>query len=174
VIVPLKNIMVRRAQDASDILFLWDMLYEAAAVDVTIKAMNKEDALKLPGISKYLSEWGRRGDTALIAYNDITKEPVGAIWYRLFSYDAPGYGYVADDIPELSMAITLENRGKGIGNLLLHAIIEEAKKNGHRALSLSVDKHNRARKLYESVGFIDAELSKPEDTSITMKINLYK
>ena len=155
-----------------NLAFLWDMLYEAAAVDATIRTMRKEDALKLPGISKYLSGWGREGDFALIAYDSITNKAVGALWHRLFSCDTAGYGYVADDIPELVMGVVPESRGQGIGSLLLDAIIQEAKKSGYRALSLSVDRNNRAKMLYERAGFVDAQVSQPQDTSVTMQITL--
>lgn len=171
-ITPLEGIRILAAQKASDMSFLWDMLYEAAAIDAIIKAMNKNDALKLPGISKYLLQWGKEGDLALIAYDVSKEKPVGAIWYRLFSQAAAGYGYIADDIPELSMAVTSEYRGKGIGKLLLQTIIKDARQSGYKALSLSVSKHNSARRLYESIGFVDAQVSKPEDTSVTMKITL--
>lgn len=68
----------------TEISFLWDMLYEAAAVNDVIRAMSKDAALSLPDIHHYLEGWGRNGDCALVA--DCYGEGLaGAVWCRLFS-----------------------------------------------------------------------------------------
>jgi len=51
---------------------------------------------------------------------------------------------------------------------LLAALVELAREHGHRTLSLSVDRQHPARRLYERVGFRDAGISDPTDTSVTM------
>jgi GNAT superfamily N-acetyltransferase len=68
-----------------------------------------------------------------------------------------GYGFVAEDIPELSIAVVASRRHQGIGRRLLLGLIEASAAQGHRALSLSVNEHNPARGLYESVGFRPVE-----------------
>ena len=40
--------------------FLWDMLYEAVAVDPGMRSMGKEAVLTLPVNRKYLEGWGEQ------------------------------------------------------------------------------------------------------------------
>ena len=67
-------------QDAS---FLWDMLFEAAAVSADMRSLDKEKTLSLPVNRKYVEGWGRPGDAGVIAV-DQTERPLGAAWYRLY------------------------------------------------------------------------------------------
>ena len=46
---------------------------------------------------------------------------------------APGYGYVADDIPELAIGVYPEFRGQRVGSLLLGASSPRAERDGERA-----------------------------------------
>src|SRR5439155_4192790 len=79
--------------------------------------------------------------------------PVGAAWYRLFTAEEPGYGFVDDKIPELSIAVVPLHRRKGIGEALLRSCMVEAREEGFQALSLSVAVHNRSRMMYQKAGF---------------------
>jgi ribosomal protein S18 acetylase RimI-like enzyme len=82
-------------------------------------------------------------------------ERLGAAWYRFFSADRPGYGFIREDIPELTIAVAPEHRGKHAGKRLLQALTEQARKNGVKYLSLNVEYENvRARRLYAALGFI--------------------
>jgi ribosomal protein S18 acetylase RimI-like enzyme len=110
-----------------------------------------ESVLADPAIARYLQGWGRRGDSALIG--EEGGSPLGAAWYRLFPEDDAGYGYVAADVPELSIAVEPQTRGRGVGTLLLGALIDDARAGGFRALSLSVEPDNPAVRLYERAGF---------------------
>jgi ribosomal protein S18 acetylase RimI-like enzyme len=78
---------------------------------------------------------------------------VGAAWYRLLSSDDPGYGFVDDRTPELSIAVGPSWRNRGVGRRLLVALIDLARNTGHPAIGLSVEEDNVALGLYESVGF---------------------
>jgi GNAT superfamily N-acetyltransferase len=80
--------------------------------------------------------------------------PAGAAWARLFPPDEPGYGFVAADVPELALAVTPARRGRGVGRTLLRALVAEARDQGHQALSLNVEDGNRARALYDQLGFV--------------------
>ncbi len=156
-----------RPVEMKDISFLWNMLYEAAAVAESMRTLGKEKALSLPVNRKYVEEWGRPGDAGVIAL-DEAEQPLGAAWYRLHPASAPGYGFISPSIPELTIGVRVNARSQGIGSALLHALIELAQIQGYAALSLSVDRTNPALYLYERFGFHDAKVSEPEDTSVTM------
>ncbi len=100
-----------------DLPFLWDMAWEATAVDAGMRAMGREAAFALPESRKYLEGWGRPGDAGVIAVDDGGR-PLGAAWCRLFPPDDPGYGFVAPDVPELSIGVHADARGQGIGRAL--------------------------------------------------------
>ena len=102
-------------------------------------------------VYRYVMNWGRPGDAAVIALDDGNR--VGAAWYRLFKRDEPGYGFVDEQTPELSIAVVPSRRGKGFGDQLLRALLDEAKRNGFSQMSLSVEPENPALRLYERFGF---------------------
>lgn len=156
-----------RMVQPQDVPFLWDMMYEAAAVAESMRKLGKEKALALPVNRKYVEGWGRSGDAGVIAIDHI-ELPFGAAWYRLYPDEAPGYGFVASTIPELTIGVREDARGQGIGRALLQALIELAQSQGYPAMSLSVDRNNPACHLYERFGFHDAGISDQEDTSVTM------
>ena len=133
---------VIRRGGAQDLRFLRDMLHHAYYW--------RE---RVPGslVSRYVRGWGRLGDTAVVALDGGF--PVGAAWYRIFSADEPGYGFVDEQTPELAIAVVPSQRGKGVGEQLLLALIERARQAGYERLSLSVEPGNPARKLYERHGF---------------------
>ena len=160
---------VRRVGD-DDLPFLRDMGFEAAAVAPVIREMGRDVALALPELAKYLEGWGRPGDAGVVA-TDAGRR-MGAAWYRCFPTEAPGYGFVAADVPELSIGVAAEERGRGVGGALLEALKAVAREQGYRALSLSVDRQNPTRRLYERHGFRDAGVSSPADSSVTMLATL--
>jgi len=115
--------------------------------------------------SRYLVGWPRVGDGGVVAElrradeadeagRDVRAgEPLGAAWYRLMTADDPGYGFIDDHTPEITIAVVPSWRGRGVGRRLLEALIAASRADGHGALSLSVEEGNDARRLYESVGF---------------------
>jgi ribosomal protein S18 acetylase RimI-like enzyme len=110
-----------------------------------------------PGpVQLYVKAWGRPGDTAVIAL--LEGFAVGAAWFRLFDEDAPGYGFIDVQTPELAVAVVPNARGKGVGSALLSSLLDRARGDGFKALSLSVDRHNEgAIALYEQFGFGQVE-----------------
>jgi ribosomal protein S18 acetylase RimI-like enzyme len=156
-----------RTVQIQDVSFLWDMLYEAAAVAEVMRALGKEKALSFPVNRKYVEGWGRPGDAGVIAVDQMD-QPLGAAWYRLHPDEAPGYGFVSPMIPELTIGVRADVRGQGLGHALLQTLIALAQSQGYAALSLSVDRNNPALHLYERFGFRDAGISDQEETSVTM------
>lgn len=124
------------------------MLYEAFAWRGDSRFPSLDEALALREIARYIDEWGRDGDLGVIADGDA-----GAAWIRLFTEDDHGYGFVAPDVPELSIGVMAEERGRGVGTALLDELLVRAAAAGHRAVSLSVETDNPAVRLYERFGF---------------------
>ncbi len=134
--------MIRHA-GAQDLAFLRDMLRHAYYA----RWGNEADV----PLERYVAGWGRRGDAALLAIDEF--RPVGAAWYRLFEQSEPGYGFVDEETPELTIAIVPSRRGRGLGEELLVALLEQAKSEGYPRISLSVERDNPALHLYEQHGF---------------------
>lgn len=58
-----------------------------------------------------------------------------------------------DDIRIVDIALLREHRGRGIGEALVRAVLAEAAASG-RTASIHVEVHNRARTLYDRLGFV--------------------
>lgn len=121
-----------------------------------------------PTLVRYVDDWGRAGDAAVVAMHG--ERPIGAAWYRHFSEDAPGFGFVAPDVPELAIGIVDGYRGAGLGRAILDALLERARHDGVRGISLSVEIANaRAVKLYQRTGF---EVLMSDEGNYTMLLRL--
>ncbi len=152
-----------------DVPFLWDMVYEAAVVDLAY--LSRAEVLALPEVRRYVEGWGRPGDAGVVALNASGRK-LGAAWYRTFPAESPGYGFVAPDVPEISIGVVAEARGRGAGGALLEALKELALEQGYGRISLSVSRRNPALRLYERHGFSDAGISSPSDSSVTLVAEL--
>ena len=109
-----------------------------------------------PPLTRYVRDWGRRGDRSLIIFDEYV--PVGAAWYRLFTPEDAGFGYVDEQTPELAIAVVPSRRGRGC-----------ARKDGFAAISLSVANDNPALGLYEKYGF---EPVREDDGAVVMRAGL--
>jgi len=103
-------------------------------------------------IGRYVDGWGRPGDTALLAIEGGHR--VGAGWFRLFRESAPGYGFVDESTPEVTVVVVPSRQGHGIGQLLLAGLVEQARADAFRALSVSVEKQSDEIPAYEAAGFV--------------------
>ncbi len=109
------------------------------------------EVLSQPELAHYVVGWPRQGDLGVIALDG--QQSVGAAWVRLLPASDPGYGFVDPGTPELSMGVLQAWRGRGVGAHLLDALIAAARERGLTSVSLSVERDNYARRLYERVGF---------------------
>ncbi|MDO7881707.1 GNAT family N-acetyltransferase [Salinibacterium soli] len=100
-----------------------------------------------PTFDQYVGGFPRETDRGFVA--EVNGEPVGMVWSRYFTADAPGYGFVSAGIPELGIGIVDGFRGRGIGRGLIETMIAATPGD----LSLSVEDGNPAIGLYRSVGF---------------------
>jgi len=141
-----------RSATIRDRPFLEAMLIEAAAGPSDRPRTSLPELLADPVMSRYIAGWGRVGDAGVIA-EDESGRPLGAAWRRCFTGAEPGYGFVAEGIPEVSLAVAPQARGGGLGTALLEALMAHARAEGLDALSLSVDQENPAARLYERLGF---------------------
>jgi GNAT superfamily N-acetyltransferase len=120
-----------------------------------------------PELRRYVAGWPRSGDLGLIA--EAEGAPVGAAWLRTFDAADPGYGFIEIGIPELSIGVAPGSRGRGIGGLLLDSLLTLARRRGIGAISLSVERANSARRLYERRGFLGV---KDDGAAVTMRLDL--
>lgn len=155
---------VLRPASEQDLGFLTQML--VAAVNwMPGRQYDPRQLLRDPAVAHYVDGWPRPGDFGTVAV-DAHGEPVGAAWARCFTADDPGYGFVAPDVPEVSVAVVESWRGRGVGRALLRAIATSAAGRGLRALSLSVERANQAQRLYRSEGFVVVSRGRDSDTMV--------
>ncbi len=135
-----------RTAEPTDETFLREMLYLAIFVPPG-ESRPPRSVLQEPTIARYVDFWGTRtGDSGLLALVDSA--PVGAAWLRRFSASTPGYGFVDEQTPELSVAVLHAYQGYGIGSHLIKALLQ-----GVYSVSLSCYPTNPAWRLYLSLGF---------------------
>ena len=77
------------------------MLGEAAVWRTDKQTPTGDEVLADPRYAMYLAGWPRHGDYGLIADGG----PVGAAWYRTYTEESHGHGFIAEDVPELSIAV---------------------------------------------------------------------
>ena len=143
---------------------LWTMLYHVIHV-APGAAPPPEDIVRGPELSRYVEGWS---DDDLGVFAELEGEPLGAAWLRLLTGERRGYGYVADNVPELAVAVLPQWRGRGVGSALLRRLLLAARER-HTRVSLSVNAANPARRLYERLGFRDVE---PRSAAIVMVLDL--
>ena len=144
-----------RPAAAEDFTFLATMLGEAAVWRPDKPTPTADQVLADPRYALYLAGWPRQGDYGLVAEQD---GPVGAAWYRTFTEASHGHGFVAEDVPELAIAVIASRRHEGIGRRLLVDLIEASVAQGYPALSLSVARSAIPRVACTSrVGFVPVE-----------------
>lgn len=132
-----------RAASPHDVRFLRDMLRHAYY-------WRMNESADLP-VARYVTNWGREGDDGLVAIDEGNL--VGAAWYRLFRREEPGFGFVDESTPELTIAVVPSRRGRGFGHELMTGLLERARRAGYERLSLCVEQDSPAVSLYERYGF---------------------
>ena len=146
-----------RPVDRQDVRFLRDMLRHA----YHWRMAQDPD---LP-VYRYVQNWGRPGDAGVVAFDGLNVH--GAAWYRLFSDDEPGFGFVDEQTPELTIAVVPSARGHGTGAELLEALLASAGTDGFAQVSLSAEDGQTG--FYEKHGFHPVER---DDGTVTMLATL--
>lgn len=155
-----------RPADARDADLLWSVLLEAYNWNGE-QRFTAEQLVADPHAARYLAGWPHEGDFGVVAETD-TGEPIGAAWARCLPEDGPGYGFVAPDVPELTLGVLPGHRGRGHGRALMEALIRTAAERATPVarLSLSVEDGNPAVRLYASLGFIRVGRNGGSDTMV--------
>ena len=131
-------------------------LYAAVGWDPERRLPSFEALLQHPELVRYHERWGRPGDMGVIA--EVDGEFAGIAFCRLFTDDDHGHGYLDAETPELAVAVSGPWRNLGIGTELMKGLAEHARLTGVRALSLSVDTDNPARRLYARLGYREVSM----------------
>ncbi|RCS76728.1 GNAT family N-acetyltransferase [Brachybacterium alimentarium] len=123
----------------------------------------------------YVDGFGSRptdaGVIAVVGDGVRTESFLGAAWYRCFTEEAHRAAYVAEDVPEVVIAVEESTRGTGVGRLLLSRLIEVARQSGVKRLSLHVNRENiRAQRLYEQFGFAEVPLGDSRGAVMVLRV----
>jgi len=136
-----------------------------------------------PVIKRYWDGFGsRKGDIGVMAVNTETSEVIGCAWGRALPKTESGYGYLADDIPEVGLALLPEWQRQGIGTMLLRTLLTTyaSDKNapngvGWQQVSLSTAKSNKvAQRVYENLDFHLIKEDAAGDLLMAVSLNQYR
>lgn len=155
--------MVRQAAP-QDVPFLLRVLALAADWQQGVEPRAVADVLAAPDLAHYVPDLGAR-DRGLVL-QDEERDDVGAVWWRFFEAVDPGYGFVAPDVPEVTVGLLPASRGRGLGSRLLGELIALARIEGLTALSLSVEPENFAARLYRNLGFVQVGTNGGSETML--------
>lgn len=121
------------------------------------------DIDRAPELFHYFALDLGRGDFGFVL--EEQGRTLGVVWLLFLAPPDPGYGFVAEGVPELCVSVWSGYRGQGIGRALLVRALAEARTRGLTKVSLSVENDNPSLRLYRSVGFARAE-GTPEGTYV--------
>ncbi|MGO3796031.1 MAG: GNAT family N-acetyltransferase [Pauljensenia sp.] len=131
-----------------------------------------EQVRSSPDFRRYTRLLPERGDFALVAEGAGTL--VGVVSVLFLPEEDAGYGWIAPEVPELSLSVMRGHRHHGWGRRLLRAALDRAAERGVTGVSLSVEPANRAAvALYRSEGFIDVP-GREEDGVMAIELAVRK
>ncbi|MBT8215583.1 MAG: GNAT family N-acetyltransferase [Acidimicrobiia bacterium] len=155
-----------RKATGSDLDLVKQTLYLALSWDPADPIPPFDQVVDHPEIAIYHRDWMRRGDAGVVA--EFGGSFAGMAYYRMFSDDEHGQGFLDAATPELAIAVVPEHRGRGIGGRLLSLLHDAARRDGIEQISLSVHAGNPAGHLYERHGYMPA----PGDDDELMVVRL--
>ena len=135
----------------ADNFFLRDLLAEILTPPGGVKPA-VDEVMANPQAAAFVEGWGRPGDHGVIA--ETVMEPVGAAWYRVFPESDPAAGFEGGKTPELLVAVDRAHRGRGVGTMLVKALLEKARDEGNTSIGLTVPAMNiPAVSVFRACGF---------------------
>lgn len=139
--------MTIRPIEERDYPLMEDFLYDAIFIPQGVEPPER-DIVKRLELQVYVKDFGHRaGDAGLVAMEE--GRVVAVAWGRI----ADDYGHIDSLTPSLAISVKREYRGMGIGKALLSSLSDHYRREGYAFLSLSVQKENRAVRLYLREGF---------------------
>ncbi len=101
---------IRRAT-AEDRPFLQEMLAVAADWRPDAYVRSLAELMGEPALAHYVAGWPMEGDVGFVVEDS---RPVGAAWWRFFPDLEPGFGFVDESTPEVSIGVVRGFRGIGL------------------------------------------------------------
>lgn len=144
--------------------FLIEMLSDAVNWLPERAVLGHAQIMDNPELAHYLMGWRRPTDVGVVAVQD--QRPLGAAWWRYFTADDPGYAFVDPVVPEVSIGVVADRRGRGLGRALLRALVARARAHRIPAMSLGVERANPAQRLYLAEGFRVVQSFEAADTML--------
>lgn len=123
-----------------------------------------------PNLARYVEDFGRAGDCAVVAHND--EQIVGIAWARLWTPDAHGFGWIDEATPEMAIAVEAEFCGQGIGARLIEELKMELRETGATQIALNVRADSPAVRLYEKLGFAKVDGSERHNRAGGISFNM--
>ena len=128
-----------------------EFLYEAIFIPDGVEPPPRS-IIYLPELQVYVKDFGS-GEADVCMAAECGGKVVGAAWSRIMD----DYGHIENGGPSLAISLCEEYRGQGIGTELMTALLDELQERGYARASLSVQKANRASRLYKRLGFINVD-----------------
>ena len=110
-----------------------------------------EAALENPNLARYIENFGRVGDRAVVAHDG--EQLIGIAWARLWTPANRGFGWVDEQTPEMALAVEAEFQNRGVGTRLIEALRIQLRESGAQQMSLNARADSPAVRLYEKLGF---------------------
>lgn len=126
------------------------MLYQAVHTRSAGDAPPR-DIVRQPELARYVEGWGRVGDVGFVAHDPETGMLLGAVWLRVPPADTRTAPPPYEATPELAFAVTMGQRGRGIGTALLTHLVRATP--DQSTLSLNASAGQPVLRLYERFGF---------------------
>lgn len=117
-------------------------------------AASVPDAQRDPDLLFYVAGFPGPRELGVIAESD-EGAPIGAAWLRLLEGPPVPAHVATESEPELAIATVPTQRGRGVGEAMLRALLEQADR-AYPATVLSVREANPSRHLYERMGYAPA------------------
>jgi ribosomal protein S18 acetylase RimI-like enzyme len=153
-----------RPADGSDALLVLGMVLHATNWHPSRAPLSEQQVMREPKLAHYAAGWPQPGDLGVVV-EDGGGNGHGAAWLRYFTDDDPSFGFLDAETPELSIGVSPESRGRGLGTQLCTRLFDAAEARGIRRISLSVEKANPALGLYRRLGF---EVVRDDGDAVTM------
>ena len=135
---------------------LKDFLYEAIFVPEGAFPPPRE-IIERPELRLYYEDFGSgRADFCICAEDE--GKVIGAVWTRIMN----DYGHVDDETPSFAISLYKEYRGQGIGTRMMREMLALLQEKHFKRASLSVQKANRAVRMYQKIGFRTVEENEEE------------